>query len=217
VKRVLRALAVLLILAILLTAYVFLEPYWLRVHKIDMVNSDIPPAFDGKRIVFVADIHHGPYFSIERVNRLVKKINRLRPHIILLGGDYVHRDAGYIQPCFAELEKLEPRIGTFGVLGNHDHWEGAALTRQGMREAGIVLLDNRAELISIGDQRIKVGGVGDLWEDTQDLAPTLAETQEDDFVILLSHNPDYVEEITMNGIDLVLSGHTHGGQITLFG
>ncbi len=201
----------------LLLAYSLMEPYWLEVKSIDIIDQDIPKSFDGKKIVFVSDIHHGPYFSIERVNELVEKINGVNPDIIILGGDYVRQDSRYIAPVFEELKNLNATIGKFGVLGNHDHWEGAELTRQGMKNAGIKILDNNAEWISINGEKIKVGGVGDLWTDLQDMNPTINDTKEEDFVILVSHNPDYAEEIKTDKIDLVLSGHTHGGQVTLFG
>ena len=78
-------------------------------------------------------------------------------------------------------------------------------------------LNNRAVWINHHNQRIRIGGVGDLWRDSQDIQPTLAKASNNDFVILVSHNPDYVEELPNQTIDLVLSGHTHGGQVTLFG
>jgi len=205
------------LLGILFLAYIFVEPHWLAVREIDIVDEDIPEAFQGKRIVFVCDIHHGPYLSIERVRGLVNRVNGLDPDVIILGGDYVHREPKYIAPCFDELKNLRAMRGKFGVLGNHDHWEDAELTREGMEKAGITILDNRAEWISIGGQRIKIGGVGDMYEDVQDLTPTVEGTTEEDFVILVSHNPDYAEEITTRNVDVVLSGHTHGGQIPFFG
>ena len=137
--------------------------------------------------------------------------------IQIFGGDYVHRNAKYITPCFDELIHVKDLLGKFGVLGNHDHWEDAPLTRQNMKKAGITILDNRAEWIVRDGKRIKIGGVGDLWEDIQNLSPTIDNTKEDDFVILASHNPDYAEQITTRKIDLMLSGHTHGGQVTFFG
>ena len=202
--------------AALLVAYAFVEPHWLRITRVDIADPDVPPAYDGKRIVFISDIHHGPYFSIERVKRLVDRVNALQPDLILLGGDYVHRDAKYIAPVFAELARLRAPLGVFAVAGNHDHWEGIEETRREMALAGIVNLDNRAEWITMGGDRIKVGGVGDVYEDSQDIGPTIADADEGDFVLLLSHNPDYAERIVTERIDLVLSGHTHGGQVTFF-
>lgn len=202
---------------ILLLLYTFIEPYWLELKETTIINKDLPAPFENTKIVFISDIHHGPFFSRKRVRNLVQQINNLNPDIILLGGDYVHRDSMYIQPCFEELKNLKATIGKFGVLGNHDHWEGAELTRKFAGDAGIRLLDNRAEWVYNNGERIKIGGVGDMFEDIQDINPTTSDVREQDFVILLSHNPDFAEKIKTHNIDLVLSGHTHGGQVTLFG
>ena len=204
--------------ALVTLLYAFgVEPRLLAVREIEIVDSDIPASFDGKRIAFLTDIHHGPYFSLERVRNVVARTNALHPDLILLGGDYSHRSAHYIVPCLAELARLDAPLGKFGVLGNHDHWYDAELTRRSMQTAGIEVLDNHAEWIMLGDGRIRVGGVGDLWEDSQEPPATTSEVRDEDFVILLSHNPDYVEEIRTTAIDLVLSGHTHGGQVSFFG
>jgi hypothetical protein len=144
-------------------------------------------------------------------------VNLEKPDIILLGGDYVHRDAKYIAPCFEELKKLKAPMGVYGVLGNHDHWEDAELTRKRMADAGIVLADNRGFWVAKNGERIKIGGVGDYWENVHMIDPTIADVQKTDFVILMSHNPDYAEKIVTDKVDLMLSGHTHGGQVTLFG
>lgn len=197
--------------------YIFIEPHWIKIHRIRLVNQDLPASFDGTNIAFISDIHHGPYFSLRRVKRLVAKVNGLQPDIAIFGGDYVHRDAKYIVPCFGELRNVKAPLGKFGVLGNHDHWEGAALTRKSMAGAGISLLDNRAAWIYRDGARIKIGGVGDLTEDFQDLAPTLEDIREDDFIILVSHNPDFAEQLTTRKVDVMLCGHTHGGQVALFG
>ncbi|MGE5598290.1 MAG: metallophosphoesterase [Bacteroidota bacterium] len=207
------------LLAGLLLAYACIEPFWIDVKTVRIAGADVPARFDGTRIAFVSDIHHGPYFSRPRLRRLVQRVNALQPDLILLGGDYIHRSARYIQRCFAELAHLRAPLGVYGVLGNHDHWADAAMTRGAMAEAGIRPLDNRGCWICRGDQRIRLGGVGDLWTDVQDFGPALAGTRAGDFTILVSHNPDFVAEAAAYAgrIDLVLSGHTHGGQVTLFG
>ncbi len=211
------ALLVAAILTGMVVGYSLVEPHLLRVTRLTVRSPDVPPAFDGKRIAFLSDIHHGPDFSLGRVRQVVNLVNGLQPDIICLGGDYVHSDAMYIAPVFAELARLRAPLGVFAVAGNHDHWEGIDLTRREMAKAGLTNLDNRAQWVEVGSDRIKIGGVGDLWEDEQDLAPTLDGVDESDFVILLSHNPDYAERITTDRIDLMMSGHTHAGQVTLFG
>jgi predicted MPP superfamily phosphohydrolase len=203
--------------AVVLLLYSFAEPYWLTVHEVTIADPDLPPAFDGVLIAFLTDIHHGPNFSLARVRRVVQQTNALHPDLILLGGDYVFQDAQYIRPCFQELSALRAPLGLFGVLGNHDHWQDAVLTSQSMIDAGITWINNRAEWVEWNGQRIKIGGVGDLWEGSQNLGPTIDDASAQDFVILISHNPDYAESLATDKVDLMLSGHTHGGQLTLFG
>jgi uncharacterized protein len=207
----------LLLFAAAFTLYAFIEPYWLQNKIYVIASQDIPRKFNNTKILFISDIHHGPFFSISRVRSLVSKVNAENPDIILLGGDYVHRDPKYIVPCFNELKNLKAPLGVYGVLGNHDHWEDAGLTIKMMDESGIVRLDNEAVWIDKGAEKIKVGGVGDYFEDTQNLAPTLDGVKNSDFVILVSHNPDYAENLETDKTDLILSGHTHGGQVSLAG
>jgi uncharacterized protein len=207
----------LLLGALLLLTYAYLETYWVEVKEITVTSGDLPQEFSGTKAVFLTDIHRGPFFSQKRLEKLIAKVNRLRPDLILFGGDYVHRSPEYIPPCLTALGKLHAPLGKFGVLGNHDHWEDAALTRQYAAKAGISLLDNGAVWIYQKGARIRLGGVGDLLRDIPDSRPALQELQAKDFAILLSHNPDYIETIRDKRLDLLLSGHSHGGQITLFG
>ena len=214
IKRIIRFF---FFIGIILGVYVFLEPFLLEEKYVNLQSPDLPEEFQDTRIVFLTDIHHGPFFSAGRLGKLVGKVNGLRPDIILLGGDYVHRSPDYIEPCFQELKNLEAPLGVYGVLGNHDHWEGPALTRRCMGDAGIGLLDNEACWLEKNGGRIKLGGVGDYLEDIQDIEPTIGDVKDDDFVVLVSHNPDYAEEMETDRIDLVLAGHNHGGQVTFLG
>ena len=208
---------ILFALLAVLGVYAFIEPRWPEKRIYTIVDPDIPPKFHNLKFAFISDIHHGPYFDISRVRRMVDKVKQEKPDLILLGGDYVHTSLSYIRPCFEELKALNAPLGVYGVLGNHDHWEGTQLTKAGLAAAGITQLDNDAFWVVKEGERIKIGGIGDYFEDTQDIRPTIADVQETDFVILLSHNPDYAEELKTDKIDLMLSGHTHGGQVTLFG
>lgn len=201
--------------------YSFIEPHLIEEKTIIISDSDVPQSFVGKKIVFVSDIHHGQYFERERVASLVKKVNELDPDIIILGGDYISGNAGYIEPCFEELSKLEAKMGVFGVTGNHDEWEDHNLTVKSMGKAGITVLSDRGEWLEVGKDRIKITGIN--WYSSRyfyygpDIGPLIEDAEEDDFVILVSHTPDFAEELRTSKVDLMLSGHTHGGQITFFG
>jgi len=134
-----------------------------------------------------------------------------------MGGDYVHREAKYIEPLFNEFRNLKTKGGIYAVLGNHDHWEDATLTKQMMLRNGINICDNKSYWVKINSDSIKIGGVGDLWEDTQELDSTIYDLKKTDFSILISHSPDFIETMPKDLVDFTLSGHTHGGQMTFFG
>ena len=205
-------------LSCLLAGYTLFEPYRLKVTTIPLVSPDIPPGFNGAKLVFITDIHHGRFFTASRLRNMVKTVNALTPDIVLFGGDYYQWNAQYIEPCFEELAKINAPLGKFGVFGNHDYWSDFLTTAAPARiRAGIQPLDNQAFWVTRGGDRIKIGGVGDWLESSQDLRPTVHDTTEGDFVLLVSHNPEYAEFIRTRNVDLVLSGHTHGGQMTLFG
>jgi len=216
-----------LALSALFLLYVFcVEPYWIQEKHVSISNVKIPVSFSGTKVVFISDIHYGTIFNKERTAELVERVNNLKPDMILLGGDYVSgsntkiwKNIGddRLSDCFKELANLKAIYGVYGVLGNHDHWQNAAFARKCMAEAGIELIENKGKWITKGKDRIRIGGVGDYWEGKQYLGPVLKGTTPKDFVILVSHNPDYIENMDSDAIDLMLSGHTHGGQMSLFG
>ncbi|MFH1404152.1 MAG: metallophosphoesterase [Candidatus Altiarchaeota archaeon] len=193
--------------------YSFIEPYTLRVSEFTVRDPQIPYGFDGKTIAFISDLHCGSFVSEDRLADIVSQVNSLNPDMILLGGDYTTRGSHNIQPCISELNALKAPLGVYGVLGNHDNWAGKQQTVRSLEEAGVTLLDNHAVWVESGDYKIRVGGVGDEWTDRQDLSKTLITTTPEDYVILLTHNPQYADKQESHQANLILSGHTHGGQI----
>ncbi len=197
-------------------AYSLFEPYWIEQKNYILSDTQIPQSFKGLKIVFLSDIHHGLFFSRSRLKNLVNQVNWINPDIILLGGDYVMWSGNYMKPCFEELANLKAALGVYAVLGNHDHWMGAPETREAITRTGIGNIDNGSFWITKGNQRIKIGGVGDHCEDIQVLEKTIDDVSDSDFVVLVSHSPDYAEEMECSKVDLMFSGHTHGGQVTFF-
>lgn len=211
------SMSILILSVLVFLIYCFFESRWIKITEIEINSGDVPDSFSGTKIVFISDIHLGPYLSSQRLSGIVNRINDLKPEMVILGGDYVHYRSKYIEPVFSELGKFRADLGVYAGLGNHDHYAGADLTRKVMAKYGINSIDNQSFWVKKGADSIKIGGVGDLQEDIQVPEITLNGLKKSDFSILLSHQPDYIENLKGDLIDLTLSGHTHGGQITFFG
>lgn len=197
--------------------YGFAAGTHLRIDRPTIALPNLPGRFEGVRVAFMTDIHHGPFVSQEYVAGLVRTTMALDPDLIVLGGDYSLRDGTFIAPCFDLLAGLAAPLGVYGVLGNHDHAHGQAATRAGMRRAKITELTNRGEWLVRGPDRLRLAGVDDLWHGRPDLATALSGVTPVDACLMVAHNPDYSETLTDRRVGLVLSGHTHGGQIRVPG
>jgi predicted MPP superfamily phosphohydrolase len=199
------------------TAYPFLEAKWCRLTRQTIALPNLPPAFRGTTIALLADVHHGPFVPLAYIRQVVSMTNTLQPDMVVLAGDYVHRHERYIAPGIEELGKLKARLGRFAVRGNHDNRGYTMRSRAALAAAKLPDLNNRGVWIERGRRRLRICGVGDLWTDRQDLHAALGDASERDAVLLLSHNPDFVETIRDTRVGLVLSGHTHGGQVIVPG
>lgn len=201
------------IFLLLIVIYALIEPHFQTVRTFNIKNSKIPSDFNNFKIVFLADIHYGRTLKETRLKRLVHKTNSFKPDLILLGGDYVTQNK-YIKSCFEILKGLKSKHGVYAVTGNHDVIEGLEETLEGMKKANIVSANNDSFWIE-RKNKILVGGVGDLNTQEQILENTISKASDDDFVILLTHNPKFIYEIYEDHhIDLILAGHTHGGQFS---
>lgn len=201
----------------LLGLFLQIESRVVFVKNITIEHKDIPASFDGVQIAFLTDISHGLRFSQKRVRHLVKQVNLLMPEIIVLGGDYVSGSGNFIEPVWKELRELTPMMfETYAVLGESDYWEGTTLTIKAMKQAGVIPLRNSGVWLNFNGEKIHLGGVGDFTVDTTHLGGAINNVQEDDFSILVSHNPNYLYSSDMKSreagtVDLFLSGHTYGG------
>jgi len=198
-------------------AYVFLgEPWWLEVTRTDIPVPGLPPVLDGLTIVHLSDFHHSVVVSIGHVRRAVDLANSLGADLMLLAGDYVTGDRKYIAPVATELSRLRAPRGVYAVLGNHDHWVDGPAVAAALSDAGIHVLRNRNAPVT-GD--LWLVGVDDIWVDADDLPAALAGVPPDAPRLLLVHNADFMErpEVQVQRFDLVLAGHTHGGQVRLPG
>ena len=188
-----------------------------RVERPRLAVPNLPPAFDGLRVAFLADLHHGPNVELPFVAAVVRTTLALDPDLVLLGGDYVGKDGKFIGPCFEVLAALRAPLGVFGILGNHDYWHGLAGTKAGFRAARIEELTNAGVWVERGSSRLRLAGVDDLWCGSPHVGAALGDARADDACVVMSHNPDYAENLRDPRVGLVLSGHTHGGQVVVPG
>src|SRR5712692_4042150 len=191
------------------------EPYTLTVEHRSIHLRRLPKAFEGFRIVQLSDIHHSPFTSREQIECAVDTANSLRPDIVALTGDYISKERQYAAPCAELLGTLRARYGVFAVLGNHDHWTDAALITDLFRAEGITMLVNEGMRLDISGESFWLAGVNDTMVGLEDLSLALAGSSDDEMRLLLAHNPIILRRAARAGVDLVLSGHTHGGQVTL--
>ena len=178
---------------------------------------DWPPGDPAVRAVLISDIHvAGPDMPPSRLARIVDRINGLRPDIVLVAGDLVSdkrlSTRSYaLAEAVAPLRQLRTRLGTFAVLGNHDHWRDAGEARAALRAAGVTVLDNGAARAG----PLVIGGLDDAYTGHDRLRDTLAAMRRlSGARLLLSHSPDPFPSVP-DEIGLMLAGHTHCGQIRL--
>ena len=226
------------------TAYGFSEPALrLRVTRYDIQPPRWPADFQ-LTIAAVADLHAcDPWMSLAHIQTIVERTNALNADIIVLLGDYVagHRHVTRHIPAnewASVLAGLKAPLGVHAILGNHDWWEdktvqregrGLTVARRALEAAGIPVYENDARRLSKGGRSFWLAGLGDQLAfmparrfrpvrriGVDDLAATLAKVTDDAPVVLLAHEPDVAMRVPER-VALQLSGHTHGGQVRLFG
>jgi uncharacterized protein len=189
----------------------FDERHQLVVERRDIPVVGLPSSLNGLRVGFMTDIHCSRWVSQEDVQRAALRLNVERPDLIILGGDYVTwGDRQYAQPCAEALTSLSAPHGVFGILGNHDDDRDmpAALNAHGVS----VLKDARTRL-TINGETVDLVGIRFWTKRYADIAPLMRGAA--GTVILLAHDPRRLTEASAFDVPLVLSGHTHGGQVVL--
>lgn len=198
-------------------------------HRLEITHRTVEltrlsPALDGLRIAQISDIHYEQYTEPYFVRQVVEKINELAPDLVLLTGDYVSEGpmpssygAKSSYPCAEILAGIRcPQ--RWCVLGNHDVTVGAEIVTDALRSHGLPVLENRHAPFERNGARLWIGGVKDIAMSAPDLnlaAPHGLQTALEP-VILLAHEPDYADEVVRHGgVDLMLSGHSHGGQVRM--
>jgi predicted MPP superfamily phosphohydrolase len=195
--------------------YAIDEANSLSLERVEIRLERLPKKLDGLKIIHLSDTHHSPFTNIEHIARAVKIANRLKPDMFLLTGDYVSHNAEYIAPVAEVLGELRSEFGTFACLGNHDHWTDPDLVAHLFRGEGINVLINEGFRMEARGASFWLAGVDDYMAGKTDLVSAMRGSYPDEMKLLLAHNPIVFRQSVRAGIDLTLSGHTHGGQVKI--
>lgn len=213
-----------LFLFIVIFAYLYIfriEPRKLRIVRHEIESPLVPASFDGTRIVHFSDTHVGPHYSLERLGKLADAVNQLKPDIVAFTGD-LHdarrRDnLARFDPAPA-LGRIRAPLGKYAVYGNHDFGYSRTMRSAGsfLSRAGFTVLVNASVRVTREDgARIVVAGLDDAVVGKPNARSTFDGREDDSFHLLLAHEPDVADGLTRYPVDLQLSGHSHGGQISL--
>lgn len=187
-----------------------IEPHLLIVKKYDIKDSNL----NGIKIVFAGDFHLKPSDD-ERLDKIISKINRQKPDIVLLGGDFVK---GHKLKSSMPLEKIAQILGSkikapvYSVIGNHDFWLYKNAAVEILQQNGIKVLNNKNTMLQINNNILYLAGVEDETTQQPDVRKALQNTGTP--VILISHSPDVFPDVPSN-VNLTVAGHTHGGQVKI--
>lgn len=206
-------------LAVVLGLWAFvLEPASLEVNRHELTLPLWPPDQNGLEIALLGDLHVGsPFNGVGKLEKIVESVNRARPDIVLLAGDYVVSGVwggDFVPPetTASLLERIEAPRGVFAVLGNHDYWYDASRVRRALESRGIRVLEDEGLRIRGEGFDFWLVGIGDFWEGKPNVGSLLDGLPEGVAAIALTHNPDLFPEVT-DAVALTLAGHTHGGQV----
>ncbi|OCT12920.1 phosphoesterase [Paenibacillus pectinilyticus] len=195
---------------------IWVEPRWLQVERISLAFPTLPEAFKGLRVVQFSDLHFGFHLDVNQLTRVVEVIQAEQPDIVCFTGDLVDYAVGQHGKEMRDvLKRIQPTYGCFAVLGNHDYYGNANEVASVLEDGGFHCLRNRGVRIQKDNQSIWMAGVEDMWEGVPDLQAALQKMNKEEWVLLLSHAPDFADTAAASPVQLQLSGHSHGGQVRL--
>jgi predicted MPP superfamily phosphohydrolase len=194
---------------------------WLAESRLDINRMTFPVNHGrlsgrGIRTVQISDLHLGNYVGNEQLVWLARKLQTLEPDLIFITGDFVNRSYREAIPARQGLLALSSIAPTYGVLGNHDFWEGPEELSRILTDAGVRMLRNQHVVIEVNGNQLLIAGVDDWKTGHDDLERAVYGMPEESMTrILLSHCPDLLETAADHSFDLVLAGHTHGAQVRI--
>lgn len=204
------------------------------VHNVEITNnelwfSNLPDSFDMVRIAVLSDIHSSPFMEKNDVSYLVQRVNSLKADVIVLPGDFINNQKREIYPCVEALSDLRAPMGCYAITGNHDYFDSSInVVCNELEQIGVKVLRNQSLNLKKDNQSIIMLGLDDPYLNSvgkylldgftheKELESMIKGVDFDkDFILMLGHRPYRFDEYAQLGVDCMIAGHTHGGQIVL--
>ncbi|HEX9986720.1 MAG TPA: metallophosphoesterase [Thermoanaerobaculia bacterium] len=185
--------------------------YDLEVTRHEIFIDDLPPAFDGYRIAFLTDTHVASFVRREFYREIQAQVAAFDPDLILLGGDFVSFNRHIKLMSATLMSDLSARDGVYAILGNHDYWAGAREVTDAMTARGIRFIINQNVTLTRDGATLALVGIDELYRGEPDVDAAFAGVSGP--TIGVSHHPDVIDILDRRRLDLLVCGHTHGGQI----
>lgn len=220
VKKILKIILCLFICIILFFIYIFkIEPFLLVVHQYKIKGNDSSIQSNIK-LIQISDIQVSKSYTEKNLEKIVKKINALSPDIVVFTGDLFDNYAKYhpTQEVKKALLEIKAKYGKYAIWGNRDYGGGAFREYKNIMEySEFTLLENESKIISLPDnKKLLIGGADDILLGNPDKEKMIEEMNKTaDYKIFLVHEPDFADDLEKATIDLILAGHSHGGQVRL--
>lgn len=197
--------------AVLLIYARMIEPRNIELTTYHIAVPNLPPEMDGFKIVQLSDLHRRFVVPDDIIKKAVRVANSTHADAAVLTGDYVGYKSVDINPCFDMLEDVHTRLGSFAVLGNHDHWTDADAVNKSIKDHGITLLTNSSAKLTKG---LFLVGIDDEWAGHPNAHAAFKKTDSKACCVMICHSPLSVSRFG-NRKGLLITGHTHGGQINI--
>ncbi|WP_270231893.1 metallophosphoesterase [Lactococcus formosensis subsp. formosensis] len=218
-KRILLSIiSVFILLIIALPFYAWkVEPFLVHVNHVELGKKNERTPLN---VVQISDLQVSEYFETNRLDKVIEKVNAQNPDILLFTGDLFDNYSKYpeqMAPMIEKLKAFKANIGKYAVWGNHDYGGGAVRVYEDVMSAGgFVVLRNQGETLTLSDGRqVFLGGLDDSLLGNPSVSDTLAYRQNYDYAITMTHEPDVADGFIGTDTQLVLAGHSHGGQVWL--
>ncbi len=218
-----KTIIIILIVTVLLCYYLYFQNTELIVSRYDIINSRIPKEFNEYKIVQVSDFHNTK--SNKLTDILVKEIKIQKPNVIVITGDLVDSRKTDIDVAISFIKRIKGIAPIYFITGNHEASIGEyEALKEKLENEAVIVLDNKSEVLEIDDAKINLIGINDpnmsyhpYALDSEKIKNELTDTNYDknNYSILLSHRPELFDTYVDNELDLVLTGHAHGGQVRI--